>query len=122
MCETEACCSYIGGKREPGFVDIHITDQSHCAFLPGGQPFVDYIGSSENLEQSWAEIIAAVNERAGTAFEARDPDNPNGNGGDKAGGVAHTCTSESVLEQYSAAALYSVATHYALDVVRFGYI
>lgn len=122
LCDTVSCCSYVGGERAPGFVDIHIADQAHCAFLPNGQPFVDYIGVSENLMQTWQEIVAAVNKNAGTAFEARDPENPNGKGNTTAGGVAHTCTSEAVLQHYTAAALYGVASHYALDLVRFGYI
>eukprot|EP00892_Ulva_mutabilis_P012653 jgi/Ulvmu1/9760/UM055_0100.1 len=122
VCEAESCCAYVGGKRTPGFVDIHITDQAHCAFLPSGEPFVDYIGASENLDASWRDIVAAVNERAGTAFEARDPENPNGNGGEQSGGVAHTCTSEKVLQHYGADEVYGVAMRYAMDVVRFGYM
>eukprot|EP00892_Ulva_mutabilis_P004471 jgi/Ulvmu1/2396/UM131_0008.1 len=46
VCEAEACCEYIGGNRTPGFVDVHIADQAHCALLQSGQPFVDYISSS----------------------------------------------------------------------------
>eukprot|EP00892_Ulva_mutabilis_P000786 jgi/Ulvmu1/10708/UM067_0034.1 len=122
VCEAEACCAYVGGKRTPGFVDIHIADQAHCAFLPSGEPFVDYIGASEILNASWRDIVAGINERAGTAFEARDPENPNGNGGEQSGGVAHTCTSEKVLQHYGAEQVRGVAMHYAVDVVRFGYI
>lgn len=122
LCDAELCCSYVGGQRAPGFVDIHISDQAHCAFLADGQPFVDYIGASENLTQAWRDIVAGVNNNAGSVFEARDPENPNGTGNTTAGGVAHTCTSEVVLKRYTAAELYGIASHYALDVVRFGYI
>eukprot|EP00892_Ulva_mutabilis_P002784 jgi/Ulvmu1/12506/UM009_0161.1 len=122
VCEAEACCAYVGGIRAPGFVDVHIADQAHCTFLPSGEPFVDYIGASENLEATWREIVAAVNERAGTVFEARNPENPNGIGGEQTGGVAHTCTSERVLEHYGAEQIRSIAMHYAMDVVRFGYM
>jgi hypothetical protein len=99
ICDTESCCAYIGNMGfVPGFVDIHIADQSHCTFLPNGEPVVDYIGVSENLSQDWGNIVAEINDRAGTDFAAQDPSNPNGVGGSSSGGVEHACTSEKVLQ------------------------
>lgn len=122
VCDAEACCAHVSGDLAPGFVDIHIADQAHCAFFPRGQPFVDYIGSSEDLAQSWRDIVEAINARAGTAFVAEDPHNPNGRGGEETHGVVHTCTSDSVLERYDQATARGVALQFAEDVVRFGYM
>ena len=59
LCPKERCCAYIAGDLnafKPHFVNNHISDQSHCVFLPGGESIVDFIGSSENLETDWATV------------------------------------------------------------------
>ena len=59
LCSTDECCAYIAGKLniwKPDFVDAHITDQSHCVFLPGGESIVDFVGSTESLETDWSTV------------------------------------------------------------------
>lgn len=123
ICEGEACCAHIPARGfVPGLVDAHIADQAHCVFLPSGEPLVDYIGTAEDLDAAWTDIIAAINERAGTAFEAQSVKNPNGRGPEDAGGVRHTCNGENVLATMTREAAYSIARQYANDVLSLGYM
>ncbi|NJR43260.1 MAG: hypothetical protein HC767_11995 [Akkermansiaceae bacterium] len=58
LCPNEKCCSYIGFQNAwaPHFLDVHIQDQSHCVFLPGGESMVDYIGTSESVSADWQAV------------------------------------------------------------------
>lgn len=58
-CERDGCCSYVAARSAwwPEFVNIHIGDQSHCVFLPNGEPLVDYIGLTEYFDAAWVDIM-----------------------------------------------------------------
>ena len=59
LCPREQCCADIAGKYKmwkPNFVNSHITDQSHCVFLPGGESIVDFIGTTESLDTDWRAV------------------------------------------------------------------
>lgn len=125
ICAAESCCAYLPRRGFlPVFVDSHISDQSHCVFLPNGDPVVDYIGFSEDLEGSWAAIVARINARAGTDFAAPAPRNTNGRGTAEAGGVKHSCvngTAVAAAEVVTAGTAYAIAQQFAHDVVYLGY-
>lgn len=122
ICTKEDCCAHIPSRGFlPGLVDSHIADQAHCIFLPNGDPLVDYIGTAEDLDAAWADIVAAINDRAGTSFEALPVKNPNGRGPAEDGGVQNTCSSDKVLSVITQESAYSLARHYALDVIALGY-
>lgn len=55
LCSSEDCCAYVREREKwhPQFVDVHITDQSSCTFLPDGESLVDYIGTTETLNDDW---------------------------------------------------------------------
>lgn len=59
LCNTEQCCPYIQQRKKwnPAFVDVHITDQSSCTFVPDGESIVDYIGTTETLNDDWKQVI-----------------------------------------------------------------
>eukprot|EP00892_Ulva_mutabilis_P003113 jgi/Ulvmu1/12802/UM097_0031.1 len=121
ICDTHQCCAYVGtiSAFKPGFVDAHISDHSHCMFLPGGEPLVDYIGASEAFDDAWTDIVAEINRRTGSAIKARKPKklNSKASGGLVAGG----CGGEHALEFYNATTATNVARQFALDVVRLGF-
>ena len=59
LCPKDQCCAYIGGGHQmwkPHFVNSHISDQSHCVFLPDGESIVDFIGTTENLAIDWTTV------------------------------------------------------------------
>ena len=59
LCEEEGCCAYVEHLEAPWFptfVDVHITDQASCTFLPGGESMVDYIGTSTTLNDDWKQV------------------------------------------------------------------
>lgn len=59
LCRRDQCCAYIAGdlnKWRPKFLNSHITDQSHCVFLPGGESVVDFIGTTESLDADWSAV------------------------------------------------------------------
>lgn len=58
LCPREQCCVFIEARDYwlPHFLDEHISDQSHCVFLPGGESMVDYIGSSERIDADWPAV------------------------------------------------------------------
>lgn len=71
---------------------MHVSDHAHCTFLPSGRPIVDFIGTTETLDEDWATIVGEVNRRAGTAFDASAGlSNPNGHGSKAQGGVENVC-------------------------------
>lgn len=123
ICESNACCAYInrGGFR-PDFVDGHIADQAHCVFLPNGDPLVDYIGTAEDLDVAWVDIVAAINARAGMNFTAEPVKNPNGRGASEDGGVRHPCDGEKVTNTMTPTAALGIAKQFAQDVVSLGYL
>ena len=124
LCPLEQCCTYISTMQQfvPHFTDLHINDQSHCVFLPGGESLVDYIGATESINEDWPAIVERINERAGTAFVAAPPTNPNGHGSAAAGGVENGCLSANAAANFNETTLRNIARQYAMDVVRYGYL
>lgn len=121
ICDTRRCCAFVRtiNTFKPGFVDAHISDHSHCMFLPGGEPLVDYIGASESFDVAWADIVAEINRRTGTSFVPRKPKKLNSKA---SGGPADAnCSGEHALEFYNATTAANVARQFALDVVRLGF-
>lgn len=121
ICESRRCCSYVKpiSAFKPGFIDAHISDHSHCMFLPGGEPLVDYIGASEAFDDAWADIIAEINRRVGTQFVARKAKkmNSKATSGEAGGG----CAGEHALRFLNATTATNIARQFALDVVRLGF-
>ena len=105
----------------PGLVDTYIADQAHCVFLPNGDPIVDYIGSAEDLDVAWAGIVAGINGRAGTAFEAVPLERYKGSHVAEDGVVENLCGSAMAAAVITHESAYSLARHYALDIAVFGY-
>lgn len=58
LCPEEQCCVFIKARDYwlPHFLDEHISDQSHCVFLPGGESMVDFIGASESIDADWPAV------------------------------------------------------------------
>ena len=124
ICTSDACCAYVKRAERwvPNFVDAHVADHGHCIFLAGGEPLVDYIGTSEAFDDSWADILAEVNARAGTAFVAQRTKSMNGHVDSATGASEHSCSGERVLQYYNATTARNVARQFALDIVRLGYL
>jgi hypothetical protein len=124
LCPNEACCTYVKPLQRwvPSFVDVHINDQSHCVFLPGGESLVDYIGATETIEDDWVEIVAAINKRTGLKIVAKAMTNPNGMGQKANGGIEHGCMMPDVRALFNGTTLRNIARQYAMDVLRYGYL
>ena len=123
-CHTHGCCPWLGHAKRfvPRFLDIHISAQSHCAFLPSGAPIVDFIGATETVNEDWVEIVANINARAGTSFVAAPVTNPNGHGASEHGGVSSRCVAPEVQALFDDETTRSLALQYAVDVIQFGYL
>ena len=124
ICESRRCCSYVKpiSAFKPGFIDAHISDHSHCMFLPGGEPLVDYIGASEAFDDAWADIVAEINRRVGTAFVAAPTKSMNGHVNAATGASEHSCSGTRVLQYFNETTARNVARQFALDIVRLGYL
>lgn len=124
LCPQEDCCSYIKGLSSfmPHFVDVHINDQAHCVFLPAGEALVDYIGATATVDDDWVEIVASINKRAGTDFVAGPVSNPNGHGDAAKGKVENSCEFPEIMANFNKTTLYNIASQYAMDVLRYGYL
>jgi hypothetical protein len=124
LCPHDDCCSYVSehGQFVPHFTDLHINDQAHCVFLPGGESLVDYVGSTATIAQDWTAIVGAINARAGTAFVAAPVTNPNGYGGADGHGQETVCSAPDVRANLNETTLRNIARQYAMDVVRYGFL
>jgi hypothetical protein len=62
ICHDQGCCPYVNAQERfiPAFIDQHVSDQAHCVFLPGGESLVDFIGSTENIEDDWDQVPASL--------------------------------------------------------------
>ena len=58
LCPKKKCCTYIKNQQAwaSGFINMHISDQSHCVFLAGGESLVDFVGSSESIDTDWPAV------------------------------------------------------------------
>jgi hypothetical protein len=58
LCPNEQCCVFVEARNSwlPYFLDEHISDQSHCVFLPSGESMVDFIGASESVDYDWPAV------------------------------------------------------------------
>ena len=81
---------------------------------------VDYIGRSERLRVDWAEIIDHINTRENTTFPL--PAHIAAVNKQDRGDSASNCIADSYATMYNATTLENVARHYAMDVVRFGFL
>eukprot|EP00892_Ulva_mutabilis_P011502 jgi/Ulvmu1/8724/UM047_0065.1 len=123
ICASDNCCAFIRRVQRwvPNFVDAHVSDHGHCMFLPGGEPLVDYIGTSEDFAASWADILGEINRRVGTAFAAAPTKSMNGHV-DASGASEHSCSGTRVAHYYNSTTARNVALQYALDIVQLGYL
>lgn len=121
ICESRQCCAWVKtiNAFKPGFVDAHVSDQSHCMLLPSGEPIVDYVGASESFDDAWVDIVAEINRRTGQTFVPRKPKkmNSKASGGSADGG----CGGEHALDFFDGTTAANVARQFALDVVRLGF-
>jgi hypothetical protein len=102
-------------------VHQHINDQSHCVFLPDGESVVDFIGATESIEGDWKAVLGEINKRAGTAFPAEVQQIvPRGTGRDISAGVLNTC--ESASRRLDDSIMFNIASQYAMDIDRYGYL
>jgi hypothetical protein len=58
LCPIDQCCVFSEGRKSwlPYFLDEHISDQSHCVFLPNGKSMVDFIGVAESVDADWPAV------------------------------------------------------------------
>ena len=73
------------------------------------------------MEEDWPRILAEINKRAGTAFEAQPVTNPNGHGA-TGSHVATDCELPEVREMFNETTLRNIARQYAMDIVRYGFM
>ena len=121
LCAKHKCCPWLPPTQSfaPGFVGLHVSDQSHCVFMPGGESIVDFIGATERIDDDWAAIVQHINERAGTHFRAVSPSMINGRGPLTSVEASSGCKANAKLSEE---AKQNIAQQYAQDVVRFGYL
>jgi hypothetical protein len=124
LCPTDECCTYIKKQDRwiPHFVDQHINDQSHCVFLPGGESLVDFVGSTERIQEDWPLVVEEINRRMGTEFTVGHVGNPNGHGNQTAGGIETVCENSLVKSYFNETTIFNIAIQYAMDIVRYGYM
>lgn len=117
LCEDEGCCGYVPHRKDwaPTFVDVHITDQASCTFLPGGESLVDYIGTSSTLNEDWKQIVSEISKRSGLPLKSEDVLPANGDG-------INECTNADPKGYYDTDSLKNVALQYSMDVLGFGYL
>ena len=124
LCPQEKCCSWVSGVGQfvPHFVDLHINDQSHCVFLPSGESLVDFVGATASIDEDWTTIVGEINDRVGTRFVPVAVTNPNGHGKPGQGNVENSCTDPEIMANFNETTLYNIASQYAMDVLRYGYL
>jgi hypothetical protein len=124
LCSQQNCCSYISAamRFNPGFPDEHVADQAHCIFLPGGESVVDYIGSTETIEQDWLKIVGEINRYSGSNFVPQPLKNPNGRGSKGHGSIETWCMDAAVIANLNETTSRNIARQYAMDVLLFGYL
>lgn len=117
ICPKERCCAYVQGHGfVPAFVDEHINDQSHCVFLSNGDATVDFVARAERLNEDWPVILQHINRRAGSSLQSAGVAVQNRSG-------PNACEEMSgVLDNFSEAEMHGIASQYAMDMMRYGYL
>ena len=117
-CATRRCCPRLGRKWITGFVHLHVNDQAHSIFLPGGKITVDYIGRTEFLDDDWLQIVEHIGKRMNTFI----PNVPVTHDNAHKSMQTDLCVDPKYFRLYNATTMQNIARHYAMDVVQFQYL